>query len=317
MTAEQFLCSLDESLLGWNKRRQAGVLSCRYMFNKTWPEAYKRLYTFIDAHVYRALNLTSDATEEKSVSSSADPTRKYILLYELARQVRDPVALRFELINVFLPSRDTTASLMSNVFFQLARHPSYWALLRQSAFSVEFNSTKLSSLSIATLTTLIPFRHVILETLRTLGPAGRVFRKARYDTTLPRGGGPGGNAPVFVPQGTTVCSLTYHIHHDQDIWGEDADIFRPERWVEGNKAASEFVPFLIGPRICPAQQQVLVQATYFLFRIVREFEWIENRDQVEEYIELQRMAIESRRGVMIALGSNLASHKGEKRAGMR
>ena len=265
LAAEQFLCSLDESLLGWNKRRQAGLLSCRYLFDKTWPEAYKRLYTFIDAHVYRALNLTSDATDEKSFSYSTDPTRKYILLYELARQVRDLVVLRFELINVFLPSHDTIASLMSNVFFQLARHPSYWAHLRQSAFSMEFNSTKLSSLSISTLTTLTTFRHVILETLRTLGPAGRVFRKARYETTLPRGGGPDGNAPVFVPQGTTVYSLTYHIHHDQDIWGQDANIFRPERWGEGYKAASEFVPFLIGPRICPAQQQVLVQATFLIW----------------------------------------------------
>ena len=39
-----------------------------------------------------------------------------------------------------------------------------------------------------------------------------------------------------------------------------------------------------------------------LLRIVREFEWVENRDEVDEYVELQRMAIESRRGVRIALG---------------
>ena len=39
-----------------------------------------------------------------------------------------------------------------------------------------------------------------------------------------------------------------------------------------------------------------------LLRIVRDFEWVENRDEVDEYVELQRMAIESRRGVRIALG---------------
>ena len=46
-----------------------------------------------------------------------------------------------------------------------------------------------------------------------------------------------------------------------------------------------------------------------LLRIVWEFRWIGNRDEVDEYVELQRMAIESRRGVRIALGPN----GGEKR----
>ena len=45
-----------------------------------------------------------------------------------------------------------------------------------------------------------------------------------------------------------------------------------------------------------------MQATYVLLRVVWEFRWIGNRDEVDEYVELQRMAIESRRGVRIALG---------------
>ena len=245
-----------------------------------------------------------------------DPSRRYILLYELAKRVRSPVALRFELINVFLPSRDTTAAVLSNVFFQLARHPGYWTQLRQCALCLPFDPTDPFSITFSTLNSLLPFRHVIQETLRTLGPAGRVFRSARHDTTLPRGGGPDGKAPVFVPRGTTVCSLTYHIHHDRDIWGDDVDAFRPERWTQGNNGGMEFVPFLSGPRICPAQQQVLLQATYLLRRVVREFEWIENRDDVVEYVEIQRMAIESRRGVRIALGPG-GGRREKKRDGVR
>ncbi len=299
--AEEFLQSLDESLMGWNKRRQAGILSFRYIFDKTWPKAYSRLYSFIDAHVHRALDFTSRSTETEKVQAPTPTDRRYVLLYELAKQIRDPVALRFELINVFLPSRDTTAALLSNVFFQLARHPSYWTQLRESALSLPYDPSDPCFPSLSALTSLLTFRHVIQETLRTLGPAGRVFRTARRDTTLPRGGGSDGKSPVFVPRGSLVCSLTYHIHHDQDIWGEDVNDFRPERWTQGNQAGSGFVPFLSGPRICPAQQQVYVQATYLLFRIVMEFEWLENRDEVVQYVELQRMAIESRRGVRIAL----------------
>jgi cytochrome P450 monooxygenase len=260
------------------------------------------MYSFIDTHVHRALHLTSPSATEKKISPSDNSSHRYILLYEMAKEIRDPVALRFELINVFLPSRDTTAALLSNIFFQLARYPKYWTQLRETALSLPFDPSDPTTLSFSALKSLLPFRYFIQETFRTLGPAGRVFRAARCDTTLPRGGGPDGKSPVFVPKGTTVCSLTYHIHHDKDIWGDDADEFRPERWAEGSRNGWEFVPFLGGPRICPAQQQVLLQATYVLLRVVREFEWIENRDEIEKYVELQRMAIESRRGVMIALG---------------
>ncbi|KAF2232721.1 cytochrome P450 [Viridothelium virens] len=257
----------------------------------------------MDARVHRALELTSTSIGSKVESHVEDSSNRYVLLYELAKEIRDPVSLRFELINVFLPSRDTTAALLSNIFFQLARHRKYWTQLRETALSLPFDPAEPSSLSFSTLKSLLPFRHVIYETLRTLGPAGRIFRTARRDTTLPRGGGPDGRAPVFVPRGVTVCSLTYHIHHDKDIWGTDADEFLPERWEQGPKNAWQFVPFLGGPRICPAQQQVMIQATYLLLRMVREFEWIQNRDEVWEYVELQRMAVESRRGVKIALGS--------------
>lgn len=54
-----------------------------------------------------------------------------------------------------------------------------------------------------------------------------------------------------------------------------------------------------------------------LLRIVREFEWVENRDEVDEYVELQRMAIESRRGVRIALGPGEGRGEKKKRGGVK
>ena len=63
----------------------------------------------------------------------------------------------------------------------------------------------------------------------------------------------------------------------------------------------EFVPFLGGPRICPAQQQVLTQAVYVLVRLVREFASIGNRDPTLKYVEMTKMTVESRNGVKIAL----------------
>jgi len=50
------------------------------------------------------------------------------------------------------------------------------------------------------------------------------------DTILPRGGGADGRAPIFVPKDSWVIYTVYSMHRREDIFGEDAEDFRPERW---------------------------------------------------------------------------------------
>jgi cytochrome P450 len=38
------------------------------------------------------------------------------------------------------------------------------------------------------------------------------------------------------------------MHQRKDLWGEDADKFKPERWF-GHQPGPEFLPFNSGPRI--------------------------------------------------------------------
>lgn len=40
------------------------------------------------------------------------------------------------------------------------------------------------------------------------------------------------------------------MHRRKDIYGPDADSFRPERWEENSKRGWSFLPFNGGPRIC-------------------------------------------------------------------
>ena len=296
---EEFLSNLNIALAGVGKRRSAGTLAFRYYFDKTFPSAIAKVHAFIDQHVSRALSATSPDSKAPPPSDSPSSGR-YILLNEMALQIRDPIALRSQIFNVFMPSRDTTAILLSNALFQLSRHPSVWTSLRTTALSLG-NDQEQPTYTFESLKSLLPFRHVIFETLRTLGPSGRVIRSANRDTILPHGGGPDGNSPVFVPKGTDVALFIWGLHHSRETWGADAYEFKPERW-DGKKAPMwEFVPFLGGPRICPAMQQVLVQATYVLVRLTREFERIECRDEVREYVVLARMLTESRNGVKVGL----------------
>ncbi|KAI1403454.1 putative benzoate 4-monooxygenase cytochrome P450 [Hypoxylon fuscum] len=55
----------------------------------------------------------------------------------------------------------------------------------------------------------------------------------------------------YFPPGTVLSVPTYSIHHSQEIWGPDADTFRPERWEDATtRQKNAFIPFSTGPRAC-------------------------------------------------------------------
>ncbi|OCH91605.1 cytochrome P450 monooxygenase pc-bph [Obba rivulosa] len=82
-------------------------------------------------------------------------------------------------------------------------------------------------------------------------------------------------------EGTVISVPSYSAHRDPDVWGYDAELFRPERWLEADKEKRDemnkaFVPFSVGPRACVgrnlAKMQLLINiATVFrLYDIVLE-----------------------------------------------
>ncbi|TGO26885.1 hypothetical protein BPAE_0051g00200 [Botrytis paeoniae] len=294
----EILAAFDASLAGVGKRRLLSRFK-RFMhnFDKSWKEACRVVHSYIDVHVARALKETENS-ESKAGAMDADtkqPTR-YILLLEMAKQIRDPVALRFQVLNVFIPARDTTAVMLSNTLFHLARNPNIWTQLRNDSLALGDRP-----LTFEVLKSLQLFKYVLFETLRYQGPSGRIYRTATRDTVLPTGGGPSGTSPIYVKKGTVVALNLWGLHHDQDIWGQDVNEFKPQRWFDPKKQFQwEFVPFLGGPRICPAQQQVLTQSIYLLVKLTREFIMIENRDPVEEYVGIVKALTESKNGVKVA-----------------
>lgn len=77
-------------------------------------------------------------------------------------------------------------------------------------------------------------------------------RFAKKTTIIPRGGGPDGQSPVLLRKGKGIGSSVYHLHRRKDLYGGDAEEFRPERW-EGDQLADigwGYMPFLGGPRQC-------------------------------------------------------------------
>ena len=135
--------------------------------------------------------------------------------------------------------------------------------------------------------------------LRLLAPASLSQRTCMEDIILPRGGGPDGCLPILVTKGTQLEIHFGIMQRDVHFWGADAEVFRPERW-DSMRPKWEYIPFLGGGRICPAQQMVLNQMAYTLARFVTEFESIENKDKVEEFVEEYMFSVQSRNGVKVA-----------------
>ena len=100
-------------------------------------------------------------------------------------------------------------------------------------------------------------------------------------------------------KGTIVAYWTYAMHRRRDIYGEDADEFRPERW-ETLRPGWEYLPFNGGPRICIGQQYALTEAAYVSVRLLQEFSKVESRDP-DEWAESLTLTLCSYNGTKVSL----------------
>lgn len=209
-------------------------------------KAVKTVHEVVEYYVDKALAKQNASEEEKNIDN---PNSRYVFLEAVARETQDRKILRDQMLNILLAGRDTTASVLTTSFFYLSRNPAIWDRLRSeilAAFPASENDDKIT---IGRLREVKYLRYFINEVLRLVPPVPFNHRFATKDTSIPSGGGPDGKSPVFVKKGMKVTYSVAVTHRRKDIWGEDAEEFRPERWHE-RKYGWEFLPFNGGPRIC-------------------------------------------------------------------
>lgn len=200
----------------------------------------------------------------------------YIFLDELTKETRDPILLRDQALNILLAGRDTTASLLSFAMRELSQHPEVYKKLRSEILTAFGTSRK--DITFESLKRCTYLRHVLNETLRLYPTVPNNFRFATRDTTLPRGGGPDMQSPVFVPKGSMIFYTVYAMHRNPNFWGADSEVFNPDRWYSYSSKthhAWDFLPFNGGPRICLGQQFALTEMSFTLVRLLQKFEHLE------------------------------------------
>jgi cytochrome P450 len=279
------------------------LLALPYILPKTdFEKACDTVHAFVDKIVFKVLRETEGLDPEKTSNRDSKPDgdskpERYVFLTEMAKSTRDPKQLRDETLNILVAGRDTTASLLSHTFHVLARRPDIFNKLKAEVD--ELNGEKPDY---ETLKAMKYLRYLLTEALRVYPVVPSNARFANKDTTIPRGGGPDGQSPVYVPKGGVVTYNVFAMHRRKDIYGPDADEFRPERWApeENLRPGWGYLPFNGGPRICVGQQFALTEASYTIVRLLQEFKAIESRDG-SEWSEILGLTLAVGNGVKVAM----------------
>lgn len=308
--AEKFLAALEKVNKGVQRRIMLAPILKFAGRDHEFDNACKQVHQQFEHYIDIELSKQPDGARKKPSTLVCDA------LYAS----QDRIFVRDQLIGFFLPVHSSSVFTLSDVFFLLARAPKVWKTLRNEV--VAHGGTPLTFERLKSMTYL---QAVIRESenfqfqlkrftanfgigIRLLAPADRIIRMCIKNCVLPCGGGSLGNDPIYLLKGTLVDFRSSVLHREKRFWGEDAEIFRPERWFEEDfRPKWEYIPFGGGARICPAQQMMLTHYAYILARFVSKFEILENRDPCFEFIAEFNLSKRSRNGVQVALRRDAAN----------
>ncbi|KAM5346779.1 hypothetical protein ACJ41O_009784 [Fusarium nematophilum] len=258
--ALEFTNCFDHALLSSVTRARLGWVALLWP-NKKLEQSTAVCRQFIDRYVQKAL------------AAGREKERPYVFMNEMLASGASQEYVRDQLLAMILGGRDTSASTMSSLFWELARRPEVVEKMRAEIAGL--NGEKLTWENLKELKYL---NMVLKEALRLWAPVATNSRTAKEDTVLPKGGGPDGQSPLFVPKGTACRWSLYSLHRRKDIFGDDAEEFKPERW-EKLRTTWEYLPFGGGPRICIGQQFALTQMSYLITRLLQTVEAFEAGDE--------------------------------------
>ncbi|KAK1771877.1 putative cytochrome p450 pisatin protein [Phialemonium atrogriseum] len=173
---------------------------------------------------------------------------------------------------------DTTAASLSAILYYLLKYPRTLTKLKDE-ISVFTAQGKLSDRVTFSESQKMPyFQAVMKEALRMHAATGLPLWRV-----VPEGGAH--ISGQFFPAGSVVGINTWSAHYNRDVFGADADGFRPERWIEAEEAAEAgnkdmlrrmdayYMPFGLGSRTCIGRHISTLEMSKIIPRLLREFDF--------------------------------------------
>ncbi|PWA44605.1 cytochrome P450 [Artemisia annua] len=151
----------------------------------------------------------------------------------------------------YFAGQETTGNMLVWTMILLSQYTNWQARARNEVLDI-FGEKKpdidgLSRLRVVSM--------IFNEVLRLYPPGAALGRMIHEETKV-------GN--ITLPAGTHIQLNALLVHHDRDLWGDDAKEFNPERFSKGVSKATNgqasYIPFGAGPRICIGQNFAMMEA---------------------------------------------------------
>ncbi|KAJ7735560.1 cytochrome P450 [Mycena maculata] len=179
----------------------------------------------------------------------------------------------------FFAGHETTSAATAWALYALSVNTAAQTKLREELLAISTENPTMDELN-----SLPYLEYVVRETLRVHAPVVFNLRMAMEDDVLPL------SKPYIDKEGKSHDSLPIHkgqmihipilaVNTDKEIWGEDADEFKPERWAKIPDSVStipgvwaNLLTFFAGPHNCIGFRFSLAEMKALLFTLVRAFE---------------------------------------------
>lgn len=168
--------------------------------------------------------------------------------------------LRDEIATLMLAGHETTANTLSWTWMLLAQNPEANAKLYAEIDRVLAGRSP----NHADLAQLPYANAVIKESMRLYPPVSLLGREAVEDTEI---------GDYLVPKGCLLF-LSQWVMHRSSHYFDDADTFRPERWLsdlEKQLPRGVYFPFGDGPRVCIGKGFALMEAVLVLATVAQKY----------------------------------------------
>lgn len=162
----------------------------------------------------------------------------------------------------FLAGHETSASVLTWVFFLLSQRPEIVARIRDEVDALCGDGP----VTIEHAKRVPMIKQVFKETMRLYPPITFLPRVATRDTVL------GGRK---VKRGTMLMVAPWTIHRHQKLW-KNPELFDPDRFSaerEHEITPGAFLPFGVGPRVCVGAAFATLEAALIIARLTRRYDF--------------------------------------------
>lgn len=219
---------------------------------------------------------SSDESLEKSSKTGINFLQRFLQAQDKSQEFLTDNRITAMCASLIIAGSDSTAISLSGAFYYLLKNPCVYEKLMIEIDAASAAGALPSTDGVVSFSAANKLKYldaVITESFRMHPAAGVLLERV----TPPQGATIDGN---YVPGNVVVGCNAWVLHQNKEIFGEDADVYRPERWLESEgadplriaKMRSSMFHFGAGSRTCIGKNISLMETYKMVPSFLKKFE---------------------------------------------